>query len=572
MTTVKESAAGVRLPFLLSAEDAAVEFTREDISKAQQMIGQVAEEFMRREVLPLSEKIYAKEWEVSKELLRKAGELDLLRVDIPEAYGGLGLDKVSSAYVGEFISLMPSFGATLGAHTTIGTLPTVFFGNEDQRSRYLPKLASGEWIAAYCLTEAESGSDALAAKARAVLSEDGKHYILNGRKMWITNGGLADLFTVFAKVDGEKFTAFLVERSMGVSSAPEEKKLGLDGSSTTAIVLENCKVPVENVLGEIGKGHVVAFNVLNLGRLKLGSRNLGQAKNAMNGALEYSRGRRQFNHAISDFGLIRRKLAEMAIRCYVGDAMVWRTIGKVDEHLEAVDASIPMQVLKTIEQFAVECSIIKVWTSEALAYVVDEAVQIHGGYGFSREYPAERAYRDARITRIYEGTNEINRMIIPNRLLKGLGGERISSTAASSLPVASWSEALAPAGSAAHSLKIAAVECLQLASNSFGDSLTQEQEVLGLLADLVIDAYAAESACLRTEKLIRRLGPEKAVVQLAMTEAYISDASYRCLQGISQIEAVTGGTVSPFLPFRSDGVASRRLIAETMIEAGRYTW
>ncbi|MCA1557300.1 MAG: acyl-CoA dehydrogenase family protein, partial [Acidobacteria bacterium] len=404
--------------FLTTAATPDEVFTREDLSPAQQMFGRIAEDFMRTEVLPLEEQVYKKDWALTRELLVKAGELDLLRVDIPEAYGGLGLDKVSAAYVSEQIGVMPSFAGSLGAHTTIGTLPLVYFGSEEQKARYLPRLASGEWVAAYALTEPGSGSDALAARARATLSEDGKHYILNGQKMWITNGGFADVFTIFAKVDGEKFTAFIVERSMGVVNGREEPKLGLDGSSTTALILENVRVPVENVLSRVGEGHKVAFNILNLGRLKLGTRNIGSAKQALTLAARYAQERQQFGRSIAEFGMIRRKLGEMAVRCFVGDAMVYRTLGDVDRALEAVPAEDSMQVLKTIEGFAVECSINKVWTSEAQAHVVDEALQVYGGYGYSKEYPAERAYRDARITRIYEGTNEINRLIIPTRLLK----------------------------------------------------------------------------------------------------------------------------------------------------------
>ncbi|MBA3804543.1 MAG: acyl-CoA dehydrogenase family protein, partial [Acidobacteria bacterium] len=361
------------------------------------MFGRIAEDFMRTEVLPREEQIYEKDWAVTRELLLKAGELDLLRVDIPEAYGGLGLDKVSSAYVGEKIAVMPSFAGSLGAHTAIGTLPLVYFGNEEQKARYLPRLASGEWVAAYALTEPGSGSDALAARAKATLSEDGTHYILNGQKMWITNGGFADIFTIFAKVDGEKFSAFIVERGMGVVSGREEPKLGLDGSSTTALILDNVRVPVENVLGTVGQGHKVAFNILNLGRLKLGTRNIGSAKQALTRAARYSIERHQFGRAISEFGLIKQKLGEMAVRCFVGDAMVYRTLGDVDRALERFAPEDTAEALKIIESFAVECSINKVWTSEALAFVVDEAVQVYGGYGYSKEFPAERAYRDARI-------------------------------------------------------------------------------------------------------------------------------------------------------------------------------
>src|SRR5215216_7517201 len=415
-TDVRSPGAGCG--FLAADVSATEVFTREDLSPAQQMFGRIAEDFMRAEVLPRAAEIHAKDWALTRALLLKAGELDLLRVDIPEAYGGLGLDKVSSAFVGEKIGDVPSFAGSLGAHTGIGTLPLVYFGTEEQKARYLPRLASGEWVAAYALTEPGSGSDARAARTKATLSEDGTHYLLNGQKMWITNGGFADLFTIFAQVDGDKFTALLVERRMGVQSGREEPKLGLDGSSTTALILENVRVPVENVLGRVGEGHRVAFNILNLGRLKLGTRNIGGAKQALTRAANYAVERRQFRRAIAGFGMIKQKLGEMAVRCYVGDAVVYRTLGDIDRALEAVPAADSGRVLKVIESFAVECSINKVWTSEALAYVVDEALQTYGGYGYSKEYPAERAYRDARITRIYEGTNEINRLIIPTRLLK----------------------------------------------------------------------------------------------------------------------------------------------------------
>ena len=442
-------------------------FTREDLSAAQQMFGRIAEDFMRTEVLPNADRIYAKDWDLTRELLLKAGDLDLLRIDIPEAYGGLGLDKVSSAFLGEKIGVMPSFAGSLGAHTAIGTLPLVYFGSPAQKERYLPRLASGEMIAAFCLTEPGAGSDALSIRTRAV--KDGDDYVLNGQKMWITNGGFADLFTIFAKVDGEHFTAFLVERAFGVVSGREEPKLGLDGSSTTAIVIENVRVPAANVLGEIGQGHRVAFNVLNIGRLKLGTRNIGCARNAMNAALEYAKQRHQFGKPIASFGLIRQKFAEMAIRCFVGDAMVYRTLGDCDRALEAVAPDDSAAVLKTIESFAVECSINKVWTSEALAFVVDEALQVYGGYGYSKEYPAERAYRDARITRLYEGTNEINRLIVPARLKRALG------EATTAMPEKRLVRAMLA-------------------------SCPDEQELQGLVADAAIEVYAMESAALRCAK------------------------------------------------------------------------
>src|SRR5215471_11733694 len=407
--------------FLIEDSTPADIFTPEDITEEQRMFAAAAEEFLRKEVIPSEDRIYAKDWSAHRELMQKAGELGLLSIDIPEKYGGLGLNKVSSAIVGEQFDLQASFAGTQSAHVNIGTLPLVFFGTEQQKQRYLPRLATGEWIGAYALTEPHSGSDALAAKTRAVLSPDGRHYVLNGQKMWITNGSFADLFTVFAKVDGEKFTAFLVERSPGLISGHEEKKLGIDGCSTTTLMLEDCRVPVENVLGEIGKGHKIAFNVLNIGRLKLGARSVGTMKLALGQSLQYAKERHQFGRPIASFGLIKQKLAEMAIRAYVGETILYRTLGTIDDALAQVDKDDPAQVLRVLEQYAIECSIIKVWASEALGYVVDEEVQVFGGYGYSRDYPAERAYRDARISRIYEGTNEINRIVIATQLLRRAG-------------------------------------------------------------------------------------------------------------------------------------------------------
>ncbi|MDX2029643.1 MAG: acyl-CoA dehydrogenase family protein [Blastocatellia bacterium] len=560
-------------------------FTREEISEEQRMFAGVAGEFMRKEVLPRAEAIYGKDWPVTRELLLKAGELDLLRIDIPEQYGGLGLDKVSSAYVGEQIAVMPSFGASLGAHTTIGTLPIVYFGTPEQRAKYLPKLATGEWIAAYCLTEPSSGSDALAAKTKATLSDDGTHYLLRGQKMWITNGGFADIYIVFAKVDGEKFTAFIVERGPGVVPGHEEKKLGLDGSSTTAVMLEDARVPVGNVLGEIGKGHVVAFNILNLGRLKLGSRNVGGMKFALDNAISYARERHQFGRAISNFGLIKRKLAEMAIRCYVGDALVWRTLGMIDCALETIDAENPMAALKAIEQYAVECSIIKVWTSEALGLVVDETVQIYGGYGYSKDYPAERAYRDARITRIYEGTNEINRMIIPTRLLKGPAGESLPDL--DELIGDILDRTIIDTGGAGlnyvrqtlNKVKESARLALAAVQRNFGERLSEEQEAVALAADIVSEAYAIESALLRTEKLVAARGEADCRGPIEMARVYTHDAAERAAV---QARALAAAIEQPknlhaafdrLAPMRTiNAIAARRLVADAMIEAGRYLW
>ncbi|MBI3425441.1 MAG: acyl-CoA dehydrogenase family protein [Acidobacteria bacterium] len=570
--------------FLYEDRTPAEVFTREDISEEQQMFAGVAEEFMRKEVLTRAEQIYAKDWAVTRALLLKAGELDLLRIDIPEAYGGLGLDKVSSAYVGEAIALLPSFGASLGAHTTIGTLPIVYFGTAAQREKYLPKLATGELIAAYCLTEPSAGSDALSAKTKATLSADGTHYILNGQKMWITNGGFADVFIVFAKVDGDKFTAFIVERGHGVVSGHEEKKLGLDGSSTTALMLEDCRVPVENVLSEIGKGHVVAFNILNLGRLKLGGRNLGQSKLALNNALAYSKEREQFGRPIASFGLIKRKLAEMAVRCYVGDALVWRTLGMVDQALETVDANDPLQALKAIEQYAVECSINKIWTSEALGYVVDETVQVFGGYGYSKDYPAERAYRDARITRIYEGTNEINRVIIATRLLKARGQWPLRERAAQILTGQILAGATEPAAACAGLVyvqqvltqaKRTSLLVLDAVARAFGDQLAEEQEVLGLVADIVAETYALESACLRTQKFAE----DRREFPLELTCIYANDAAERIALNARSLAATLEGAVelsevlarlAAVRPLNT--IAARRRVAASLLASGRYRW
>src|SRR5438876_3808250 len=408
--------------FLLEERTPDEVFTPEDFTEQHQLIGQTAKEFAQNEILPNVEKMEEKDFSISRALLKKAGELGLSSVEIPEAYGGLEMDKVTAAVIADHIAKYAGFATTWGGHTGIGTLPIVYFGTEKQKQKYLPRLAAGELVGAYALSEATSGSDALNCRARAVLSPDGKHYILNGEKMWITNAGFADLFTVFAKVDGEKFTAFLVERDFpGFSIGAEEHKMGIRGSSTCPIILNDCQVPVENVLGEIGRGHLIAFNILNVGRFKLGAMCVGGARASLDNSVAYAKQRKAFGKVIADFGLVREKLANMAALTYVGEAMVFRTVAMMDAALAAVDKAAPdapKQTLKAIEEYAVECSIIKVWASETVSYVVDETVQIYGGYGFVEEYPAERAYRDARINRIFEGTNEINRLIITGFLLK----------------------------------------------------------------------------------------------------------------------------------------------------------
>ena len=571
-------------------EDRAPEdiFTPEDISEEQRMFARTAEEFLRKEVIPREDAIYAKDYAVHRELMEKAGELGLLSIDIPEKYGGLGLHKVSSAVVGEQFALQASFAGTQSSHVNIGTLPIVFFGTEAQKQKYLPLLASGEWIGAYALTEPQSGSDAMAAKTKAVLSPDGRHYILNGQKMWITNGGFADLFTVFAKVDGEKFTAFLVERGPGLVHGHEEKKLGIEGSSTTALMLEDCHVPVENVLGEIGRGHKIAFNVLNIGRLKLGARSVGSMKLSLQQSVEYAKERQQFGQAIANFGLIKHKLAEMTIRAYVGESILYRTLGMIDDALEHADKDDPAQVLRVLEQFAIECSIIKVWESEALAYVVDEEVQVFGGYGYSRDYPAERAYRDARIARIYEGTNEINRIVIGSQLLRRAAAGELplfeAATTAVELGLSAGDTLNQNRASVAFSDELVlmqAAKAMTLASigaanRAYGDGARNEQEVIAHIADMVMAVYAMESALLRTQRVLTDRGLDAIHVQADITRVFTRDAASQVERAARAVASETEDEkclaaideLAHRDPMKS--IAARRRIADAVIQAGRY--
>ena len=577
--------------FILEDHDASEVFTPEDISDEHRMIAQTAREFTENEILPRDAEIEKKDFALTRELLRKAAELGLVSIDIPEKFGGAGLDLLSSLVASEQMSGQASFSGTLGAHTTIGTLPIVYFGTEEQKERYLPKLAAAEWVGAYCLTESGSGSDALGAKTKAVLSEDGRHYVLNGQKMWITNAGFADVFIVFAKVDGEKFTAFIVERTFpGVSVAPEEHKMGLQGSSTCAVNLEDAQVPVENVLGEIGKGHKIAFNILNIGRLKLGVASITGSKRLTSIATDYAKQRHQFGVPIASFGLIKHKLAEMAIRTYVADCMTYRTVGMIETALTTIDRDVPAQMLKAIEDYAVECSVLKVVGSETLDYCADEAVQVFGGNGYSKDYPVERAYRDARISRIYEGTNEINRLIISGQLLRRAAkGELALFQAAKKLMDEIFQPAAAEdAGEgtfaaergAMASAKKAVIAVLGSAAQKYRDKVQEHQEVLAAASDMIMDLYGMESAILRTEKLIASRGEASCAVQIDATRAFASDAIQRIEHHAkTALAAMAEGDelrtmlamLRRFMKFTPyDTIAARRRIADSLIEAGRY--
>ena len=491
--------------WLIDGTAADAVFTRERLNDEQRMIGQTAEAFIDKEVLPSLERLEQKDWALARSLGRRCGELGLLAADVPEAYGGLDLDKVSSVVVGEAVGRCASFATTFGAQTGLAITPILCFGTEEQKQKYLPSLVSAETIGAYALSESGSGSDALGARARATRQPDGS-FLLTGEKMWITNGGFADVFIVFAKVDGEAFSAFIVERSFaGVSTGNEEHKLGLLGSSTTPLILQDAQVPAANLLGEIGKGHKIAFNTLNYGRLKLGAMCSGGARVAIEEAARYAAQRKQFGKPIASFGAIRQKLGDMVSRQYAVEAMLYRTTGLIDATLQAGHA--PQQILAALEEFAVEASILKVASSETLDFILDENVQIHGGNGFVRDYPAERHYRDARVNRIFEGTNEINRLLIPGmlarRAAKGTlplipAAKRLMDEIMSPPPMESAGDApLEAEQRAVAAMKKVALMVLGTAMQTYGASLADEQEVLLAAADIAIDTYASESAVCR---------------------------------------------------------------------------
>ncbi|WP_339282578.1 acyl-CoA dehydrogenase family protein [Oceanobacillus sp. FSL K6-3682] len=521
----------------ISGEDI---ITPEDFTDEHRMIAKTTEDFVLGEVVPKIDHLENHEFDHSVKLLKKAGELGLLGADVPEAYGGLALDKISSSLITEKFSRAGGFSITHGAHVGIGSLPIVFFGNEEQKEKYLPKLATGELIAAYALTEPSSGSDALGAKATAKLNDAGTHYILNGEKQWITNSAFADVFVVYAKIDGEHFSAFIVEREYpGVSTGPEEKKMGIKSSSTRTLVLEDAEVPVENLLGEKGRGHVIAFNILNVGRYKLAVGGVGGSKRALELAAKYANERKQFQTPISSFTLTQEKLATIASKIYANESAVYRTVGLFEQRMGALsDEQLQdgREVARAIAEYQIECSMTKYMATELLDYAADEAVQLHGGYGFMQEYEVERIYRDSRINRIFEGTNEINRLIVPGTLLKkALKGELPLLEKAQGLqeelmmmmPEEVGTEALEQEKYLLRNAKKMILLGAGLAAQKYGKKLDREQEILIKLADMTAEVFNMESAILRTEKAIAKAGLEKAHQKLMYTEVYVQEAFNR---------------------------------------------
>ncbi len=593
-TSIAEPSAGKRAiggGFLI--EDAKPEdvFTPEDFTDEQRQIAQTTAEFAENSVLPRAAEIEAKDFSVTRKLLREAGEIGLLGVDVPEQYGGLELGKVTSALIADRIAVSGSFSVSFSAHCGIGTLPLVWYGTKEQKEKYLGKLASGEWIAAYALSESSSGSDAMNIRTQAKLSPDGKHYILNGEKMWTSNAGFADLFTVFAKIDGEKFSAFLIEAATpGLSVGKEEHKLGIRGSSTCPLVLSNCIVPVENLLGEPGKGHHIAFNILNVGRYKLGAATIGAASYCLRNGLRYGKDRIAFGKPIVSFGLIQEKIAECAAGIFAAQSLVYRVVGAIDAALADVDHSaenVSQQVQKRIEEYAVECSIVKVWCSEMLDRVVDQVLQMYGGYGYTEEYPAERSYRDSRINRIFEGTNEINRLIVTGWMLKrAMQGslallpaiQRVmDEVMAGPLPRAENAGPLAEQKALLSAAKKLGLFAAGAASQKYAADLVNQQEVAGALADIIIEILVMESAILRAEKMQSR---RESAIRLAQ---YYTARSFRIVENAAEriLGAVAEGDMlrTRMAIFRrlakhepADTIALGRRIAEETISAGRYTF
>jgi alkylation response protein AidB-like acyl-CoA dehydrogenase len=577
--------------WLLERVGAHVIFTPERLTDEHRLIARTAAEFVEHEVLPALDRLEQKDWDLARRLLQRCGELGLLAVDLPEACGGLGLDKISSLIVSDRLSRAASFGATLGAQTNLTLLPLYLFGTDDQQRRYVPSLLAGDIVGAYALSESTSGSDALGAKTRAARQADGS-FLLNGEKMWITNGGFADLIIVFAKVDGEHFTSFLVERAFGgVTSGKEEHKMGLNGSSTTAVVLQDVRVPGENVLGEIGKGHKVAFNVLNFARLKLGAACSGAAHVAIGEAARYAAARRQFGQPIASFGAIRHKLGEMVARAYAVESLIFRTAGLIDARTgpphDGVERS---TALAAVEEYAVEASIAKVAGSEMLDFVLDENIQIHGGNGFVKDYPAERHFRDARVNRIFEGTNEINRLLIPGILARRAAKGELGIIAAAKALEAEMLTPAAPSSDdsllaeerrAVEAFKKTALMVFGLALQTFGQHLNDQQEVLMYTADILIDLFSAESALLRAQEAAQE-NAARGSLHVDAARVFINDAAMRIEVAARQALAATveGDTLrimlaalrrmSKHTPINT--VALRRRLAEAAVNKGAYVF
>jgi alkylation response protein AidB-like acyl-CoA dehydrogenase len=565
-------------------------FTPEDLNEEQRMIGETTREFVDTEVRPAISDMEKHDWQMARDLLAKGGELGLLGATIPEEYGGLALDQTSGVVIAEMMGRAGGFGTTFGAQTSIGLLPILYFGSEELKEKWIPKIVSGEVVTAYCLSEAGSGSDALGAKCNAKLSEDGSEYVLNGEKMWISNGGFADVFIVFAKVDGEKekFSAFVVERSENCRPGAEEHKMGIKSSSTTPLILSDARVPVGNLIGNVGDGAKIAFNILNVGRFKLGASVTGGAKLALFEAIRYANERHQFNKPISSFGAIKHKLAEMAIRTWVAESITYRTVGMIDALIG--DGADDEKKLRSIEEYAVESSINKVACSEALDYVVDEMVQIYGGYGYSADYPAEKAYRDSRINRIFEGTNEINRMLIPGMLMKrAMKGQIALLQAAKALqdeilnPQMSFDEdesLLAAETKLANNAKKIALMILGTAAQKYMMELQNQQEILLNAADIIIDAYQMETAILRAKKMAENGNADR---QIDMAQVFCNDAIQRVeMKARNTIAAFAEGdemrtllvALKRFTKNNSpiNTIAARQRIADTMIQANKYTF
>jgi len=578
--------------FLIAAARPEDIFTPADLNDDQKLIGQTAEEFVAKEVLPLAPELEQHKEGLMPQMLKKAGELGLLGGGIPEEYGGTGLDKVSATILAEKLSAYGSFAVSHGGHAGIGTVPIVYFGTEEQKKKYLPKIATGEWLSCYCLSEPQAGSDSLAARTRAVLSPDGKNWILNGQKMWITNGGFADVYIVFAKVDGEKFSCFIVERKFpGFTTGAEEKKMGIKGSSTVPIFFENCPVPKENLLHEIGRGHIVAFNTLNVGRFSLGAYCLGGSKKVLEAASKYSKERTAFGKRLSEFGLIQAKLAEMAIRTYAVESMIYRSAGMIEGAMSAAQGDKTKQAMQVLEEYAIESSISKVYGSEVTDYCVDEAVQIFGGYGYHEDYPVARAYRDSRINRIFEGTNEINRMLIVQMLLKRamggalplipaamkLGEEVLSGTAMEETADGPFAE---EERSVAMGKKIF-LQASGAAVQRFREKLADEQEIVAALANIVMEVYAMESCLRRAQKAAatRSEGGITAAMSDA-ARAFIYDAAGRVEREARTALAATAEgdmlrtQLSVLRRFAKrepvDGIALRRRVAAAVLAGDRY--